>query len=35
MIVKPGKNGVPDEIVAIVMKRDLKHVAKIFKSKYK
>ena len=35
MLVQPGKNGGPDEIVAIFMRRDLDHIASIFKSKYK
>ena len=35
MLVQPGKNGGPDEIVAIFMRRDLDNIASIFKSKYK
>ena len=35
MLVQPGKNGGPDEIVAIFMRRDLDNIASIFTSKYK
>ena len=35
MLVKPGKNGGPDQIVAIFMRRDLDNIASIFKGKYK
>ena len=35
MLVQPGKNGGPDEIVAIFMQRDLENIASIFKGKYK
>ena len=34
MLVRPGKNGKPDEIVAIVLRRDLDDVAKKLKNKY-
>ena len=35
MLVRPGKNGKPDEIVAIVMRRDLKDLAAKLKNKLK
>ena len=35
MLVQPGKNGGPDQIVAIFMRRDLDNIASIFKGKYK
>ena len=35
MLVQPGKNGDPDKIVAIFMRRDLTNIASIFKKKYK
>jgi len=35
MLVQPGKNGDPDQIVAIFMRRDLENIASIFKDKYK
>ena len=35
MLVQPGKNGDPDQIVAIFMRRDLENIASIFKGKYK
>lgn len=35
MLVQPGQNGGPDQIVAIFMRRDLDNIASIFKSKYK
>jgi hypothetical protein len=35
MLVQPGKNSDPDQIVAIFMRRDLKNIASIFKDKYK
>ena len=35
MLVQPGQNGGPDQIVAIFMRRDLDNIASIFKDKYK
>jgi hypothetical protein len=35
MLIQPGKNGDPDQIVAIFMRRDLENIASIFKGKYK
>ena len=35
MLVQPRKNGDPDKIVAIFMRRDLDNIASIFKKKYK
>lgn len=35
MLVQPGKNGGPDEIVAIFMRLNLDNIASIFKGKYK
>jgi hypothetical protein len=35
MFVQPGKNGDPDQIVAIFMRRDLENITSIFKGKYK
>jgi len=35
MLVQPGQNGRPDQIVAIFMRRDLDNIASIFKYKYK
>ena len=35
MLVQPGQNGGPDQIVAIFMRRDLDNIASIFKGKYK
>lgn len=35
MLVEPGQNGGPDQIVAIFMRRDLDNIASIFKGKYK
>ena len=35
MLVQPGQNGGPDQIVAIFMRRDLDKIASIFKGKYK
>ena len=35
MLVRPGKNGNPDEIIVIFMKRDLNRVKANLKSKYK
>lgn len=35
MLVQPGQNGGPDQIVAIFMRRDLDNIASIFKYKYK
>ena len=35
MLVQPGKNGGPDEIVAIFMRRGLNNIVPIFKGKYK
>ena len=34
MLIRPGKNGKPDEIIAIVLRRDLKGVAKKLKNKF-
>ena len=34
MLIRSGKNGQPDEIVGIFMRRDLKDVVKIFDIKY-
>ena len=34
MLVQPGKNGAPDKIVAICMRRDLNGLSSSFKSKY-
>lgn len=35
MLVQPGINGGPDQIVAIFMRSDMDNIASIFKSKYK
>jgi hypothetical protein len=35
MLVQLGKNGNPDQIVAIFMRRDLENIVSIFKGKYK
>lgn len=35
MLVKPGKNGAPDEIVVIFMKNDMAKVEKNLKKVYK
>ena len=35
MLVQPGKNGDPNQIVAIFIRRDLDNIASIFKGKYK
>ena len=35
MLVQPEKNGAPDEIVAIFMRRDLDNIVLKFKNKYK
>jgi len=35
MLVQPGQNGGPDQIVAIFMRRDLDNIVSIFKGKYK
>lgn len=35
MLVQPGQNGGPDQIVAIFMRRDLDKIVSIFKGKYK
>jgi hypothetical protein len=35
ILVQPGQNGGPDQIVAIFMRRDLDYIASIFKDKYK
>ena len=35
MLVKVGKDGNPNEIVAISMRRDLDDIASSFKGKYK
>ena len=35
MLVQPGQNGGPDQIVAIFMRRDLDNITSIFKDKYK
>ena len=35
MLVQPGQNGGPDQIVAIFMKRDLDNIVSVFKGKYK
>ena len=35
MLVRTGKNGKPDEILAIVMRRDLKDVSEKFKNEFK
>ena len=35
MLVRIGKNGKPDEIVAIVMRRDLKDLSAKLKNKFK
>jgi len=35
MLLQPGKNAGPDEIVAIFIRRDLDNIASIFKGKYK
>lgn len=34
ILVRPGKNGKPDEIIAILLRRDLDEVAKKLKNKY-
>lgn len=34
MLVRPGKNGKPDEVVAIFLRRDLDVVAKKLKNKF-
>lgn len=34
MLIQPGQNGGPDQIVAIFMRRDLDNIASIFKNKY-
>ena len=34
MLVRPGKKGEPDEIIAIFLRRDLNNVAKKLKNKY-
>ena len=34
MLVRPGKNGKPDEILAIFLRRDLDDMAKKFKTKF-
>lgn len=34
MLIRPGKNGKPDEIVAIVLRRDLSDIAKKFKNQF-
>ncbi len=34
MLVRPGKNGKPDEIIAICLRRDLDDIAKKFKNKF-
>jgi hypothetical protein len=35
MLVQPGQNGGPDQIVAIFMRRHLDDIVSIFKGKYK
>jgi hypothetical protein len=35
MLVQPGKNGDPDQIAAIFMRRDIENIVSIFKGKYK
>ena len=35
MLVQPGINGGPDQIVAIFMRRDMDNIASNFKGKYK
>lgn len=35
MLVRPGINGSPDQVVAIFMRPDMDHIASIFKDKYK
>jgi hypothetical protein len=35
MLVQPGQNGGPDQIVAIFMRRDMDDIASNFKGKYK
>lgn len=35
MLVQPGKNGGPDQIVAIFMRRDIHHMASTFRNIYK
>ena len=35
MLLQTGKNGAPNEIVAIFMRRDLDNIALNFKNKYK
>lgn len=35
MLIRPGINGSPDQVVAIFMRPDMDHIASIFKDKYK
>jgi hypothetical protein len=35
ILLQPGQNGNPDQILAIFMRRDLDNIASIFKGKYK
>lgn len=35
MLVRPGEKGVPDEIIAIFMRSDMKTIEKGLKNKYK
>jgi hypothetical protein len=35
MLVQPGQNGGPDQIVAIFIRRDLDNIASNFKGTYK
>lgn len=35
MLVQSGKDGAPDTIVAIFMRRDINRIASAFKNKYK